>query len=215
MPWAGLGVLGNGVTWTLMPTSAGVMEHELGHNYGLNHGKTSKGERAGEDFNTPQWSGMSRISGGGSVYWQEERSRFNDNGHFGMGPKHWFGWIEDDHVVRMHPTTSGCPTAFQLFQASSTASTGQTWCRAPRPLLISAFVSSMRQRRQVKSIWSIFTTAAPTPGHVRGCLCNTASVSFMQASTAAPRTRATTGMLVAIRRRWMIGKVTTLRLCCE
>ncbi len=115
MPWAGLGVLGNGVTWTLMPTSAGVMEHELGHNYGLNHGKTSKGERAGEDFNTPQWSGMSRISGGGSVYWQEERSRFNDNGHFGMGPKHWFGWIEDDHVVRMHPTTSGCPTCISTF----------------------------------------------------------------------------------------------------
>ena len=36
-----------------------------------------------------------------------------------MGPKHWFGWIEDEHVVRMHPSTysstSGCPTCISSF----------------------------------------------------------------------------------------------------
>ena len=32
--YAGLGMIGEGFSWTVYPTSAGVMEHEIGHNFG-------------------------------------------------------------------------------------------------------------------------------------------------------------------------------------
>lgn len=79
--------------------------------------RSYQGNRAGQDFNTPQWSGFSRMAAGGSVYWRDQQSRFNDNGHFDVACKHWFGWIEDNHVVRMQSAGASvaCPTCVASF----------------------------------------------------------------------------------------------------
>eukprot|EP00960_Hanusia_phi_P025496 745687-Hanusia_phi.AAC.1 len=63
--WAGLGVVGNGFTWTMYPTSAGILEHEVGHNFGMGHGRTTK-FRAGKPYNTREYEGFSRMAAGGS-----------------------------------------------------------------------------------------------------------------------------------------------------
>ena len=39
------------------------------------------------------WTNDQRCSSPGP-----ERDRFNENGHFDVSNKHWYGWIEDDQV---------------------------------------------------------------------------------------------------------------------
>ena len=51
-------------------------------------------------------------SGLGPVDLNDIETRYNRNGHFDVSTKHWFGWIEDEQVVFMHPDGSravGCP----------------------------------------------------------------------------------------------------------
>ena len=109
--WAGLGILGDGFTWTLYPTSAAILEHEIGHNFGMNHGVTTKTRVDGIPYNTPQFEGFSRMAAGGYVEYGEETTRYNSNGHFDAASKHWFGWLRDSDVVFMDPrgASTACP----------------------------------------------------------------------------------------------------------
>ena len=36
-------------------------------------------------------------------YFDSESARYITNGHFDVSVKHWYGWIEDEQVVFMHP----------------------------------------------------------------------------------------------------------------
>jgi hypothetical protein len=109
--WAGLGVVGNLVTWTLYGTSGAVLEHEVGHNFGMGHGMTAKTRVDGIPYNTQQYEGFTRMAAGGEVIFGDEKSRYNRNGHFDPSCKHWFGWLEDADVVFMHPlgASASCP----------------------------------------------------------------------------------------------------------
>jgi hypothetical protein len=40
--WSGLATLSHPFTWTEYPTTTGIMMHEIGHNFGMNHGRTTK-----------------------------------------------------------------------------------------------------------------------------------------------------------------------------
>jgi len=110
LAWAGLGVVGSAFTWTKYPTSAGIMEHEIGHNYGIGHGRTTKVRGSSKlEYNSPQYEGYSRMAAGGSVYADDQRSRFNENGHFSPANKHWYGWLVDRDVVFLHPEGNSFP----------------------------------------------------------------------------------------------------------
>jgi len=108
--WAGLGVVGSAFTWTKYPTTAAVMEHEIGHNYGIGHGRTTKVRGTSEtEFNSPQYEGYSRMAAGGKVLADDPLTRYNENGHFGPNNKHWYGWLQDSDVVFLHPEGNAFP----------------------------------------------------------------------------------------------------------
>ena len=127
--WSGLATLSHPFTWTYYPCVEYVVQHEFGHNFGIQHGKSAKcreGKYPTDDacvnVNSEGWQDGSTMSGGGRVKANtctgsgdstvpggDERcvptddetslkSRFNDNGHFDVSTKHWYGWIEDDQV---------------------------------------------------------------------------------------------------------------------
>ena len=84
---------------------------QFGHNLGLNHGRTTKfrdvqypPNDGGEVGNNPGTSQDSQMAGGlRGDYFDSESSRYISNGHFDVSAKHWYGWIEDEQVVFMHP----------------------------------------------------------------------------------------------------------------
>eukprot|EP00286_Rhodomonas_abbreviata_P016574 CAMPEP_0181340362 /NCGR_PEP_ID=MMETSP1101-20121128/29796_1 /TAXON_ID=46948 /ORGANISM="Rhodomonas abbreviata, Strain Caron Lab Isolate" /LENGTH=1200 /DNA_ID=CAMNT_0023451487 /DNA_START=105 /DNA_END=3707 /DNA_ORIENTATION=+ len=100
--WAGLANLGSPWVWTKYPTSSALMEHEIGHNFGISHGRTAK-DRDGTPINSRDVEGFSRMAAGGAVSAEDQTSRYNENGHFGAAYKHWNGWLEDSDVVFLHP----------------------------------------------------------------------------------------------------------------
>ena len=110
--WAGIGVVGNGVTWVKIGSSdAAVMEHEIGHNYGIFHGLTANYERD-DAFNADQYPRFTRMEAGGAVYVDNPGSRFHDNGHFGICIKKHNGWLNASNIIRIHqdgPAAAGCP----------------------------------------------------------------------------------------------------------
>ena len=110
-------------------------QHELMHNWGMEHGATAKtrlerpkwypefnggGGWPGIGhlpFNTKQYGGYSRVSGGGMYRLESERTRYANNGHAAAGSKHWYGWVDDEAVVQLHPLgangCSGCLSAWK------------------------------------------------------------------------------------------------------
>ena len=84
---------------------------QFGHNLGLNHGRTTKfrdiqypPNDAGQDGNNPGVSQDSQMASGlRGDYFNSESARYISNGHFDVSAKHWYGWIEDEQVVFMHP----------------------------------------------------------------------------------------------------------------
>jgi hypothetical protein len=95
----------------LYGTSEFVLEHEIGHNFGMWHGMTTKVRVDEIPYNTPGWEGFNVMAGGGAVRVDNEKSRFTNNGHFDPSCKHWYGWIEDADVVFLHPVGASptCP----------------------------------------------------------------------------------------------------------
>uniref|UniRef100_A0A7S1NU76 Uncharacterized protein n=1 Tax=Eutreptiella gymnastica TaxID=73025 RepID=A0A7S1NU76_9EUGL len=106
--WAGLGVVGNGVCYTLYETSGAVMEHEIGHNYGFAHGATANFDRA-NSFNAQQYPELSRMEGGGEVDLKVPTTSYSKNGHFGLCGKVHFGWVPEANIQKIHPQgATGC-----------------------------------------------------------------------------------------------------------
>ena len=120
--WYGLATLSHPFTWTYYPSINYVVQHEFGHNFGIEHGKSTKcrerkypTDDSCVNVNSEGWKDGSTMSGWGAVAaytctgsaWTNdqrcsspgpERDRFNENGHFDVSNKHWYGWIEDDQV---------------------------------------------------------------------------------------------------------------------
>ena len=126
--WSGLATLSHPFTWTYYPAVSYVVQHEFGHNFGIQHGKSAKcrerkypTDDSCVNVNSEGWKDGSTMSGWGSVIAYKctghgnsgdcatdqnercsspgpERDRFNENGHFDVSNKHWYGWIEDDQV---------------------------------------------------------------------------------------------------------------------
>eukprot|EP01084_Bolivina_argentea_P071872 130574_1 len=80
------------------------IEHEFGHNLGLNHQYSAKYDRGFPDIGET-YDGESRMGGGGYVRSDLESSRFKENGHFGVCAKESFGWLESEHIVTLNADT--------------------------------------------------------------------------------------------------------------
>ena len=84
---------------------------QFGHNLGMNHGRTTKfrdevypPNDSGQEGNNPGTSQDSQMASGlRGDYFDSESARYITNGHFDVSVKHWYGWIEDEQVVFMHP----------------------------------------------------------------------------------------------------------------
>ena len=83
--WAGLGVVGHPKSWIKNNSfTAAIIQHEFGHNLGLNHQYNNKYERSMNGFSIGGTTdNESRMGNGGSVKGFDTKSRYVRNGHFG------------------------------------------------------------------------------------------------------------------------------------